>query len=57
MSRGGETRAYRAVPVETPEAKARVRELLEERAGTARFYVIRALLLFAEIRPVRLDPR
>lgn len=57
LVRGGETRAYRAVPLDTPEARAHLRALLMERLGPVRFYAIRTFLLFAEIKPVRLDPR
>ena len=57
LVRAGERSLYRAVPVDTPEAEDRIRHLLEERVGTLRFYTIRALLLFADIKPVRLDPR
>lgn len=56
LERGGARAAYRAVPVDTPETEARVVALLKERAG-AGFYVIRAVLLYADIKPVRLDPR
>jgi hypothetical protein len=56
LFRGGERRAYRAVALETPEAKARMREMLIERVGLVRFYLIRAFLLFADVKPVRLDP-
>ena len=48
---------YRAVSLETPEAKEHVRALIKERAGIVGFYAIRTFLLFAEIKPVRLDPR
>ncbi len=54
--RGGEQRAYRAVALETPEAKARMQQMLIERTGLVRFYLIRAFLLFADVKPVRLDP-
>jgi hypothetical protein len=57
LIRSGERRAYTAVPVETPEARAHLVELLKAHAGTLRFHLIRAILLFAEIKPVRLDPR
>lgn len=57
LIRGGTVRPYRAVPVDTPEAEARIRGLLKARTGAARFYLIRTLLLFADIKPVRLDPR
>jgi len=57
LVRNGEVRAYRAVPVDTPEAEARVRVLLKQRTGPVRFYLIRTFLLFADMKPVRLDPR
>jgi hypothetical protein len=56
LVRGGEAKAYRAVPVDTPEALARVQELMGKGRG-ARYWVARAMLLFAPIKPVRLDPR
>ncbi len=46
-----------AVALDTPEAEARMRRLLKEHTGAFRFYLIRTLLLFADIKPVRLDPR
>jgi hypothetical protein len=48
---------YRAVPLGTSEAKAHMKELLIERSGTFGYYAIRTVLLFAEVKPVRLDPR
>lgn len=57
LVRGGEVGAYRAVPVDTPETEARIEELLKQRGGALRFYLIRTFLLFADIKPVRLDPR
>lgn len=57
LVRGGETRAYRAVAIDTPESEALVVALLKERAPGPRFYAIRTVLLFADIKPVRLDPR
>jgi hypothetical protein len=57
LVRGGEVLRYRAVPLETPEAKAHMKELLIARVGTFRYYAIRTVLLFAEVKPVRLDPR
>jgi hypothetical protein len=57
LVRNGELRAYRAVPLDTPETEARVMGLLKQRNGAFRFYLIRALLLFADVKPVRLDPR
>jgi len=57
LVRSGETRAYRAVPLDTPETEARIEQLLKQRAGAFRYYLIRTLLLFADVKPVRLDPR
>jgi hypothetical protein len=57
LVRGGEARPYRAVPIDTPETEAHIRELMKQRAGAFRFYLIRTLLLFADMKPVRLDPR
>ena len=52
----GEVRPYRAVPIDTSESEGRLRELIKKRVGSVRFYAIRTLLLFADIKPVRLDP-
>lgn len=57
LDRGDGPVPYTAVPIDTPEAEARVVALLKQRGGALRHYVIRALLLFADIKPVRLDPR
>jgi hypothetical protein len=57
LIREGEVRAYRAVPLDTPETEARIQSLLKQRAGALRFYAIRTVLLFADVKPVRLDPR
>jgi hypothetical protein len=57
LVRDGGVRAYRAVPVDTPETEARIEQLLKQRAGALRFYTIRTLLLFADVKPVRLDAR
>ena len=57
LVRDGEVRSYRAVPVDTPEAQARMLQLLRARAGSTRFAVMRAFWFFASIKPVRLDPR
>ena len=56
LVRGGEVGAYRAVPVDTPEALERVTKLMGK-GESAGYYVSRAMLLFAPIKPVRLDPR
>jgi hypothetical protein len=34
-----------------------MKELLIQRNGAVGYYAIRAVLLFAEVKPVRLDPR
>ena len=47
----------RAVALETPEAKAHMKELLMNRVGFGGYYGIRFLLLFADVKPVRLDMR
>ena len=57
LVRNGEVRAYHAVPLDTPETEARIKNLMKQRAGAFRFYTIRTLLLFADVKPVRLDPR
>jgi hypothetical protein len=56
LIRGGETKPYRAVPVDTPEAVERVTRLMGK-GKSAGYWVGRTVLLFAPIRPVRLDPR
>ncbi len=56
LVRDGEVGAYRAVPVDTPEALERVTKLMGK-GQRARYYVGRVMLLFAPIKPVRLDPR
>ena len=56
LTRGGETKPYRAVPVDNPEALARMEQLMGRDSGS-RYHLMRALLLFAPIKPVRLDPR
>lgn len=57
LIRDGQTQAYRAVPLDTPEAERRVKALMKESNGSVGYYFSRAMLLFAEIKPVRLDPR
>ena len=54
---GEEVRLYRAVPLDDPASKANMKRLIEERVGRVRAGVIRTILLFAEVKPVRLDPR
>jgi hypothetical protein len=56
LVRGGEAKPYRAVPLDTPEAIERVQRLMGKGRG-AGYWASRAMLLFAPVRPVRLDPR
>lgn len=56
LIRGGQATPYRAVPVDTPEAVDLVTRLMGK-GKSARYWVARTVLLFAPIRPVRLDPR
>lgn len=56
LTREGRTTPYRAVPVDTPEAVAHMQELMRTGSGSG-YTLMRALLLFAPIKPVRLDPR
>lgn len=46
---------YTAVPVNTPEAVALMTRLMGKGQGSA-YWVGRAMLMFAPIKPVRLDP-
>jgi hypothetical protein len=48
---------YTAVALETPEAKAHMHELIRRRVGRFGAVAIRVLLLGADVKPVRLDPR
>lgn len=56
LVRGGVAAPYRAVPLDTPEALDTVMRLMGKGSG-ARYWVGRVMLLFAPIKPVRLDPR
>ena len=56
LTHGGQTRPYRAVPLDTPEALATVQRLMGK-GRDGGYWVGRAMLLFAPIKPVRLDPR
>ena len=56
LIRGDEVGAYRAVPLDTPEALDKVMKLMGKGDGVG-YWVGRAMLLFAPIKPVRLDPR
>ena len=57
LERAGEVRQYRAVALDSPEAKEHMRALLKQRTGSVGFHAVRTFLLFADIKPVRLDPR
>ncbi len=56
LVRDGKTLLYRAVPLATPEAERHVKELMKRRAGSGGYWAGRIMLLFAPIKPVRLDP-
>ncbi len=56
LVRGEKVEAYRAVPVDSPEAVETVTKLMGKGQG-AGYYVGRTMLLWAPIKPVRLDPR
>jgi hypothetical protein len=56
LIRGGQASPYRAVPVDSPEAVETVTRLMGKGQG-AGYWVGRTMLLFAPIKPVRLDPR
>ena len=57
LIREGETVAYRAVALDTAEAREHVIGLMKEGAGSFGYGASRVMLLFAPIKPVRLDPR
>ncbi len=56
LVRGEKVEAYRAVPVDSPEAVEKVTKLMGKGRGPG-YYVARTMLLWAPIKPVRLDPR
>ena len=56
LIRSGDAKPYRAVVVEDPETKAHVIDVMKSKSAIG-YYVSRVLLLFAPIKPVRLDPR
>ncbi len=56
LVRDGKVEPYRATPVDTPEAIDLVERLMGK-GRSGRYWVMRAMLLFAPIKPVRLDPR
>jgi len=60
LMRDGDVHPYRAVPIDTPEAHATVTRLMGKgmsRAEGIRYWIGRTMLLFAPIKPLRLDPR
>jgi hypothetical protein len=56
LIRGGVVARYHAVPVATPEALEHMKLLMGKGKG-AGYWVGRTMLLWAPIKPVRLDPR
>jgi hypothetical protein len=56
LIRANEVGAYRATPVDTPEAVDLVTRLMGKGDG-AGYWIGRTMLLYAPIKPVRLDPR
>ena len=56
LVRDGRTEAYRAAPIDTDEAVATVTRLMGKGQGVG-YWVGRAMLLWAPIKPVRLDPQ
>ena len=55
--RDGETRPYTAVPIDDPVEVDRITDRSKSRMGAAAYYASRAMLLFASVKPIRLDPR
>ena len=53
----GEAKPYRAVALDTEEAREHLKGVIMQRTGVGGYYAIRTLLLFAPIKPVRRDPR
>jgi len=56
LVRGGQAAPYRATPLDTPEAVDTVTRLMGK-GSSSRYWIARTLLLFAPIKPVKLDPR
>jgi hypothetical protein len=56
LIRSGVPKPYRAVALDDDETRAHVIGVMKARSAAA-YYVSRALLLFAQVKPVRLDPR
>lgn len=55
LVRDGTVERYIAVPVNTPEAVERITKLMGKGQGVG-YWIGRAMLLFAPIKPLRLDP-
>jgi hypothetical protein len=56
LVRDGKALPYRATPDNSPEAVERLARLMGKGNG-AGYWVIRTMLLWAPVKPVRLDPR
>ncbi len=56
LIRSGVSKPYRAVALDNDETRAHVSGVMKARSA-AGYYVSRAMLLFAQVKPVRLDPR
>ncbi len=56
LIRSGVPKPYRAVVLDNDETRAHVIGVMKARSA-AGYYVSRAMLLFAQVKPVRLDPR
>jgi hypothetical protein len=56
LVRAGRAAPYRATPTDTPEAVDTVTRLMGK-GTSSRYWIARTLLLFAPIKPVKLDPR
>ena len=57
LVRNGETNKYHAVAVRDASTRRELTDFMRVRAGGLKFVFMRALWFFAEIRPLRLDPR
>lgn len=56
LVRGGQAAPYLATPTDTAEAVGTVSRLMGK-GTSSRYWIARTLLLFAPIKPVKLDPR
>ena len=57
LIRSGVSTSYRAVALQSDEDQAYLVGLMKRRAGAGGYWFGRFMLLFAEVKPVRLDPR